>query len=145
MTPQLKRHYVWMLSPALAGFVIALPIRHLYPAGMAPEPMVAVLAPLLLASAAAFGVAGPIFYRSVFAYRQKGLMTVSADALYKFERHLIGIALVAPYLALIAYVLNLPRFHFAGSVLAALYAVYYTYPSDKRIRFDKRIFRVVQK
>jgi hypothetical protein len=50
-------------------------------------------------------------------------------------------ALVTPYLAAIAYFLQLPRFYLAATLLMALYAIYYYYPSLKRITFDEKIFR----
>jgi len=43
---------------------------------------------------------------------------------------------------LVAYLLEFPRFYLAGTVLMALYAVYYYYPSKKRIQFERKIFRV---
>jgi hypothetical protein len=49
--------------------------------------------------------------------------------------------LVTPYLALLAYFLQLSRFYLAATLLVTLYAVYYTYPSHKRIAFDEKIFR----
>jgi hypothetical protein len=50
--------------------------------------------------------------------------------------------MITPYLALPACLFELPKFHFTGTVLMALYAAYYYYPSKKRVDFDRRIFRV---
>jgi hypothetical protein len=50
--------------------------------------------------------------------------------------------MATPYVALIAQILQLPRFHLAGTIVMALYAVYYYYPSMRRIEFDRRVFRV---
>jgi hypothetical protein len=44
--------------------------------------------------------------------------------------------------SLIAQILQLPRFHLAGTIIMALYALYYYYPSKRRIDFERRIFRV---
>jgi len=60
----------------------------------------------------------------------------------KFERNLLYIAMTTPYVGLIAQILQLPRFHLAGTIIMGLYAVYYYYPSKKRLDFERRIFRV---
>ena len=54
----------------------------------------------------------------------------------------ILVVMATPYLALAAYVLAVPRFYLAGTVLAMLYAMYYHYPTTRRLIFDRRIFRV---
>jgi hypothetical protein len=50
--------------------------------------------------------------------------------------------MATPYVALIAQILQLPRFHLGGTIIMALYAVYYYYPSKRRIEFERRVFRV---
>ncbi len=60
----------------------------------------AVIAPAIFILAAVFAIAGPILYRSLFAHRQRKLVKVPQVVMYKFERNLTGMALVAPYLAL---------------------------------------------
>ena len=101
----------------------------------------AVVAPAIFILTAVFAVAGPILLRSSFAHRHRNQHSLSPTELFTFERRLIGISMVAPYLALIASFLQLPRFHLAATLLMALYAIYYHYRSQKRIVFDKSIFR----
>jgi len=99
-------------------------------------------APLIFILSAIFALALPIFYRTLFAHRRRHLIGIVPAELFKFERNLIGMTMVTPYLAMVAYLMGLPRFHLAGIILIALYAVYYYYPSRKRITFEERIFRV---
>ena len=83
----------------------------------------------------------PLLMRTLFAnkhHREKG---IPENVLLKFERRTMLLALVAPYVALAAFVLAIPRFHLGGSILAGLYAVYYFYPSRKHIQYERRIFR----
>jgi len=101
-----------------------------------------VLAPAMLILAAGCGIAGPILYRSLFAYRRRHLAKLPETEFYKFERNQTGIALAAPYLALAGFLMQLPRFHMAAVVLMALYAVYTAYPLEARIRLDEKIFRI---
>lgn len=141
MTKRLKRYFFNILSPVIAGFLIARWAHNMHQPRIIPEEVSIILAPVLFVLSAVFAIAGPILYRSIFAYRLRNLCDVSLQMLQQFERNLIGFALVTPYLALIAYVIQLPRFHLAAILLMALYAIYYTYPSSKRIDLDRKIFR----
>jgi len=90
---------------------------------------------------AATALATPILYRALFAHWNRHRRSVSWEELYRFERNLIGITMVTPYLALSAYVLQVPRFHFSGILLMAMYAAYYYFPSQRRILADRKVFR----
>lgn len=141
MRKQLKKFYFVFLTPAVFGFTVVCLVYSLYRPCRFSEQGVAVIAPIIFILAVIFAVAGPIYYRSLFAHRRQHLLSVSRLELYRFERNLTGMALVTPYFALAAYFLQLPRFHLAGTILMALYAVYYYYPSDKRMTFEQKIFR----
>jgi hypothetical protein len=101
-----------------------------------------ILAPSIFVLSVILAVALPIFYRTFFAHNRRHVESISEMELNKFERNLIYITLVTPYLALAALLLELPRFYTAGTILMGIYAVYYFYPSRKRIALDRRIFRV---
>jgi hypothetical protein len=143
MHDRLKKIYFSSLIPAMVGFMAVYLFRKIHqPIGL-PKQLMAGIAPAIFILAAVFAIAGPILYRSLFAHRQRHLVKVPQLVLYKFERNLTGMALVVPYLALVGYFLQLPRFHLAATLLMALYSVYYYYPSQKRIAFDWKIFRGV--
>lgn len=138
----LRKTYWIVLAPAMAGFVLAagaLQSGWMAAGTAAWRPQIGIV---LFVLAVAFAVALPILWRALFAYRQKGRQRVTASALLGLQRRLILTALAAPYLALLAYGLQVPRFYAAGSMLAALYAVYYHYPSRRKLRYEKRLFRV---
>ena len=141
MQDRLRKIYLAFLIPAVLGFVTIGLIRHNDHSLLVPLGDTTVLAPAILILAVFFGLAGPILYRSLFAHRKRHLSSIPVPMLFRFERNLTGMALVVPYLALVGYYLQLPRFHLAATLLVALYAVYYHYPSRKRIAFDTRIFR----
>ncbi len=143
MHDRLKKIYFFFLAPAIIGFMAVSILRQSKPAISLPEQYMAVIAPAIFILAAVFAIAAPILYRSLFAHRQRKLVKVPQVVMYSFERNLTGMALVVPYLALVGYFLQLPRFHLAATLLMALYAIYYYYPSQKRIAFDGKIFRGV--
>ena len=141
MAEALRRTYFAILTPAILGFIVISGFKAL---GLIPIDQIGymkLLAPLLLVLSVIFAVALPMFFRALFAHRVREQKSVSEADLLRFERTFLYIALITPYLALIGYLLEFPRFHLAASVLMALYAVYYYFPSQRRIRFEKRIFR----
>jgi len=144
MCHQLKKRYFALLVPALAGFVMAYSNQSLHYFNANPffsETMaIAWLFPLALILA----VAGPIWLRAYFAHQVQYQKRVSPQTLLQFEHRLLWIVLATPYLALIAYLFCKQSFYLGGTVLAALYGIYYCYPSTRRIALDYRIFRVSQ-
>ena len=142
MERHLKKHYLFLLLPAAIGFVLIYSAKMLgyY---LVPEFRSHALVPaLVFISAGLFAIALPIYYRSYFAHMHRHRIRVSAKELANMELHTIALIMTAPYLALLAYGLNLPRFHLYGTILMALYAVYYFYPSRKRLDFQKKLYRI---
>jgi hypothetical protein len=143
MTQKLRKTYLILLLPAVSGIIIIFLAKTYNYLALGQVEFLGVMAPLIFILSVIFAIALPIFYRTLFAHRVRHLKNLSENNLIKFELNLLYFALVTPYLTLIAFLLELPRFYLAGSVLMALYAVYYYYPSHKRIQFEKRIFRVL--
>ena len=143
MAKKLKKTYFILLLPAVFGIIAIFLAKTYSVLALGQPPFLGIIAPFIFILSVIFAVALPIFYRTLFAHRVRHLKNISENNLMKFELNLLYFALVTPYLTLIAFLLELPRFHLAGTVLMALYAVYYYYPSQKRIRFEKRIFRVI--
>lgn len=141
MQDRLKKTYITFLAPAGVGFVAVYLFGQYGQPICLSEQHITVIAPGIFILTAFLAIAGPILYRSLFAHRQRHLHRVPQTVLFKFERNLTGMALVTPYLAMVAYFLQLPRFHLGATVLMALYAIYYYYPSQKRLAFDRQIYR----
>jgi hypothetical protein len=102
-----------------------------------------VAGPLIFILCIALAIAFPIFYRTLFAHKNRGMISVSEKEMLNFEGTLIKVVMITPYLALIAFFIELPRFYTASAILIGLYAVYYFYPSKRRIALDRKIFRAV--
>ena len=117
--------------------------RHLA-GGALPSPSGPVpWGPVVFILAAACGLAGPILYRTYFAFVCRNRSGIDPDMFMRFERHLILIGMASLALAMGADMLAVPLFYRAGSLLTALYAVYSTFPSRSRLALDRRLFRVV--
>ena len=142
MTDKLKRTYLILLLPSILGFTLAGGAKAYGLIEIGSFNFIEIAGPSIFILCIALAIAFPIFYRTLFAHKSRDLISVSEKELLKFERNLIYITLMTPYLALSAFFLELPRFYTTGTILMGIYAVYYFYPSKKRIAFDRRIFRV---
>ena len=89
-----------------------------------------------------FGIALPIFYRTLYISKLKNIKAISIEEFIKFENRLIIISMITPYFIIMPIVFNFTDFYFGGIILFSLYAAYYFYPSKARIDFEKRIFRI---
>jgi len=141
MTKKLKKVYLTLLLPSIIGFALAGGAKSYDIFEIGSVNFVEIAGPFIFILCIALAIAFPIFYRTLFAHKSRDLISVSDKKLLNFERTLINVVMITPYLALIAYFLDLPRFYTTGAVLMGLYAVYYFYPSKRRIAFDRKIFR----
>lgn len=142
MSHDLKRTYFTLLLPAVLGFILIFAIRHFHLLSFNIPQFPSAIPPFIFIVSVCFAVALPIFYRTLFANKMRHQTRTSEREWLKFESNLLYIAMITPYVGLIAQILQLPRFHLAGTIVMALYAVYYYYPSKRRIEFDRRVFRV---
>jgi MFS family permease len=138
----LKRIYFTLLLPAVAGFIAIFLMQHFHLVDWNIPNIPRAIHPFVFIISVCFAVAFPILYRTVFANKMRHQTHTAEEDWLKFERNLLYIAMATPYVCLIAQILKLPRFHLGGTIIMALYAVYYFYPSKKRIDYERRIFRV---
>jgi hypothetical protein len=142
MVHKLQKFYALLLAPAVAGFAFILISEQLGLAAIPRLPGPVGSGMGLFIAAMFVGVALPIWLRAVLAYKTRRQTAVDPLVMLRFQHRLIGTALLTPYLALTAYDLRTESFFTTGTVLAALYAAYYFFPTKKRIDFDCRLFRV---
>jgi len=142
MTARLQKKYFVLISPAvlLAIIVYLLQELNLWE-GVSYTP--SQYFPLIIfVLAISVGVAVPIFLRVYFFSQLKEKKYYSEKEFVSYQEKIISVISITPYFAFIAALINMEPFYFGGTVLAAIYAMYYHYPSDKKIAFDKKVFRV---
>jgi hypothetical protein len=142
MTATLKRTYLTLLLPSILGFTLSGWVKAYDFIEIGSDNFIRIAGQLIFILCVALAIAFPIFYRTLFAHKNQDLLIVSEEKLLKFERTLINVVMITPYLALLSYFFELPRFYTANAILIGLYAVYYFYPSKTRIALERRIFRV---
>ena len=130
-----------MLAPALVGFGCVLLLRSL---GIDPieGTTMARWVPVLFILAVVSAAAAPILVRAAFAHRMHLRRQTSESEFFRFQRTILIVVMATPYLTLVVYALVAPAFYLGGALLAMLYALYYHYPSERRLAFDRRVFRV---
>ena len=142
MSKELKKTYLILLLPSILGFTLAGGAKAYDFIDIGSDNFIQIAGPFIFILCIALAVAFPIFYRALFAHKNRDVISVSDEKLLKFERTLINVVMITPYLALLAYFFELSRFYTTSAILIGLYAVYYFYPSKTRIAFERRIFRV---
>ena len=141
MTAVLKKNYFFLLLPSIFGFGLAGWAKTYNLVEISSIALIEIAGASIFILGIALAIAFPIFYRTLFAHKNRDLISISEKKLLHFERTLICAVMITPYLALVAYFLDLPRFYTASAFLIGLYAVYYFYPSNRRIAFDRKMFR----
>ncbi len=101
-----------------------------------------ILGPAVFIGAIALAVALPLYIRASFVRRVSGEKHVPQNEFLRFEKQLTAVAVAAAYVAAVGYLFEVSRFHFTGAFLAALYGAYYYFPTNKRVAFEMKIFRV---
>lgn len=142
MTTDLKQAYYRRLLPALVAVAAAAAARGLGAVVGLPPAAAQATGIAFFTGAIVAAVGLPIWIRAAFASRVRMQRGVGEADFAGFQRRLMTAALLAPYLAAAALALRLDAFYQSGAVLGALYAIYYHYPSHRRIAFDRRLFRV---
>ncbi len=137
---RLKKTYYWMTGPALAGLAVcfgakAIGIIPAWPAGKGVQVMVMV-------ACAVTCFAAPLMMRTLFAHSLKDCHGAPPDRFLRFQQRLVLVSQLTPWWSVFVVATEFDKFHGAAIVLMGLYAVYYYYPSQGRIAFDRKIFRV---
>lgn len=142
MYKKLRTQYVITVLPALALLLILGTAKSLNLVNSDCFSLPAMLPAAVFVVSAITAIACPLFLRTVFAHSVRNQKTVQAVEFLSFQRRLLWISQITPYLAFMAVFCDFPRFYAVAIVLMGLYALYYYYPSQRRIDFDKKIFRV---
>ena len=142
MTAELKKTYFIILIPSILGFILAYGVKAYDLFRLDRVDNVNIFGLVVLIFWVRLAIALPVFCRTLFTHQKRDQKMVSQADFVKFERRLMVISLATPYLALAAYALEFPKFYTTAAILIGFYAIYYFFPSEKRLAFDRRIFRV---
>ncbi len=139
---ELSKYFWKVLTPAVILILISEGLKAIG-AGVTLDATVTYeisVAVFVLAALTALGI--PVVIRLLFVKKIKDLKQVENEAWVHYEKQSIRFALLTSYLFFIASVLQFSNFFYVSVFLLALYAGYYYFPSEKRVQFEKKMFRI---
>ena len=142
MIQDLKKHYFKLISPAIFLFLLLGASEFFHLSLFSKLTVPSFLPTIFFVLSAITAIAGPLFLRTLFAHLMRNKQEVTVENFKKFQKRLINLSMLTPFFAFIAIICEFEKFFSASIILLSLYAVYYYFPTEKRIIFDKKIFRV---
>lgn len=139
---ELTKYYWQFLVPALVLILVSEALKALDIIKVPVFEQKYIFSAVIFAFAALSSIGLPIVRRLFFVDKVKNQKEVDPLVWMKYEKQSLQIALLTPYFFVIASALQFISFFYTVIFLLALYACYYYFPSEKRIRFEMRIFRI---
>jgi hypothetical protein len=99
---------------------------------------------VLLMAAVFFAIVLPLWYRILFVRKKQGQKATEKNEFLRFEKKFLTFASVSIYILIAGYMTGLSKIPVSVMLLLVLYALYYYFPSEKRIEREKAIFKVKQ-
>jgi len=96
----------------------------------------------LVAFSAIVGIGLPIFYRTWFVNKIRQQKNLALNQFIDFEKKLLLLALLTPFFLILGLLLNFNQKALILLTIFSLYALYYYYPSVKKMRFEMQLFRI---
>lgn len=138
----LKRIYFLELLPAIGMIGIVYLLKY-YTKLLTAVPIAGnFVSTTVLILSIVVGIASPIFYRSYFVYKIRDQKRITTETFINFEKILILAALTTPYFLFISLLINMKQTSIVIITMLSIYAGYYYFPSEKRMRFEMKIFRI---
>ncbi len=141
-TKALQKIYFLQLIPALVLLITAYLFQLFFPLHPNSPAAGKTVSVIITTLAGVMGIALPVFYRSYFVYKIKDQKQISNERFMVFERTLLTLALITPYFLTIAILMNMNQTVLMLITLFSIYVIYYFYPSEKKVRFEMKIFRI---
>ncbi len=138
----LQKIYFWQLLPAVVFIAIAYLLRYYFKLSDTESVPSLTVSVVVTTLAGVAGIAAPVFFRSYFVYKNRDKKQILPDDFLSFERLLLTTALMSPYFLIISILINMNETANMLIALFALYAVYYYFPTEKKVRFEMKIFRI---
>ncbi len=136
---KLLNNYLFVLLPAIILIALLYLLKYIDPDWGVKSPKI--VSVLLIVVSALSSVGLPIFYRTWFISKVKDLKSVSVESFINFEKNTILIALISPYVLFLAIIFGAAQIFITIISFLSIYSAYYYFPSEKKIQFEKKLFR----
>lgn len=98
---------------------------------------------LFLIGAALFDIILPMWNKIIFINKIKeNKATKEIQNYFNYQKTLLYFSFTGAYLAIIAYVISIPKIPLFIMLLGGIYSLYFYYPSKKRIHFDRNLLNI---
>ena len=94
MSKELKKAYLILLLPSILGFTLAGGAKAYDLIEIGSPNFSQIAGPIIFILCIALAIAFPIFYRALFAHKNRDVISVSDEKLLKFERTLINVVMI---------------------------------------------------
>ncbi len=88
------------------------------------------------------GIIFPIWNRLLLVKKMRDTKEISNARFFEFEQLQIIVPLTTLYFVLFGHFMQVPKVQEFVIAIFGFYAAYYSFPSEKRIKLDKKIFRI---
>jgi len=147
MTPQslskkLSKIYVRIISGYLVIIFIIYLLKDVLEIVKINLQPTTLLMQIIVALSAIVGIGLPIFYRTLFVNKIRNQKKLALNQFINFEKKLLLLALITPFFLILGLLLNFNQKALVLLTIFSLYALYYYYPSVKKMRFEMQLFRI---
>ncbi len=138
---KLKRFYKISIIPAIIFFIFT----QFYPLKILSKIKLPDYINLLfILISIAFALIFPILFRIIIFFHVNSKGAMSEGRFIIFEKVLILISQISIYIMIIAHYFLESQFVMIVLSVIAFYSLFYYYPTEKKINFDRRIFMLIK-
>lgn len=138
----LQRTYRKLLIPIILLVAVSVSLKMFLPILVVSEQVLKVVSILLFVLSAVSALIAPLLYRLMLIRRFREQQNVSRKDFLSFQKNTLRITLSTFYFFILALITGASELVYLGIFLLALYSAYFYFPSQKRINFEMRLFRV---
>ena len=138
----LQRYYRKLMIPIILLVMISVVIKTVFPVQWISDERAKAFGILLFALSTISSLVGPLLYRLILIRRFKLHHHVPRKNFLSFQKNTLRIALTTFYIFILALITSASDLVYIGIFLLSLYSAYFYFPSQRRIDFEMRLFRV---
>lgn len=138
----LQRYYRKLMIPVISLVIISAVIKMVLPVQWTSDEGAKAFGIFLFTLSTISSLVSPLLYRLVFIRRFKLHHHVPHKNFLSFQKNTLRIALATFYIFILALITSASDLIYVGIFLLSLYSAYFYFPSQRRIDFEIRLFRV---
>lgn len=142
---ELQKYFRRLLYPIFVLLILAIGIYLISFPEWIPVNLIRRIGLVLFVLSALNALVFPLLYRLKMIRRLKRKAKATRIEFISFQKHTLEISLSTFYFLIMALFVGVSQLVYLGIFLLALYSAYFYFPSQKRVDFEIRLFRVEEK